>query len=47
MSSHKEVPELIRHIGRDIAATDNEIDRLVYNLYGLTESEVKIVENAV
>ena len=29
---------------RQIAATDDEIDRLVYELYGLTEREIKIVE---
>ncbi len=27
-----------------IAATDKEIDRLVYDLYGLTEDEIKVVE---
>lgn len=27
-----------------IAATDREIDRLVYDLYGLTEEEIQIVE---
>ena len=27
-------------------ATDREIDRLVYDLYGLTEDEVRIVEEA-
>ena len=27
-----------------IAATDRQIDRLVYDLYGLTEEEIKIVE---
>jgi hypothetical protein len=27
-----------------IAATDDEIDRLVYELYGLTEEEIRIVE---
>ncbi|TVZ27635.1 TaqI restriction endonuclease [Gillisia sp. Hel_I_86] len=31
---------------QQITATDNEIDRLVYELYGLTEEEIKIVENA-
>ena len=30
---------------RQIAATDQQIDRLVYDLYGLTENEIKIVEN--
>ena len=29
---------------RQIAATDTEIDRLVYQLYGLTDDEIKIVE---
>ena len=29
---------------REIEATDREIDRLVYELYGLTEKEIKIVE---
>ena len=32
---------------RQIAATDTQIDRLVYDLYGLTEDEIKIVEGAV
>jgi hypothetical protein len=27
-----------------IAATDRQIDRIVYNLYGLTEEEIRIVE---
>ena len=31
---------------RDIAATDRRIDELVYELYGLTDKEVKIVEEA-
>ena len=29
---------------RDIEATDRQIDQLVYELYGLTEEEIKIVE---
>ncbi|MDO9537756.1 MAG: TaqI-like C-terminal specificity domain-containing protein, partial [Thermoplasmata archaeon] len=29
---------------RQISATDREIDRLVYELYGLTEEEIKIVD---
>ena len=32
---------------RQIDATDTQIDRLVYDLYGLTEDEIKIVEAAV
>ena len=31
---------------RQIDSTDREIDRLVYDLYGLTEDEIKIVEAA-
>jgi len=31
---------------RQIAATDTQIDRLVYDLYGLTEEEIRIVEGA-
>ena len=31
-------------IQRQIDATDRQIDRLVYELYGLTDEEIKIVE---
>jgi len=31
---------------RQIAATDREIDALVYELYGLTEEEIAVVEGA-
>jgi hypothetical protein len=31
---------------RQIAAVDRQIDRLVYELYGLTEEEIRIVEEA-
>jgi hypothetical protein len=31
---------------RQIDATDAQIDKLVYDLYGLTEEEIKIVEEA-
>ena len=31
---------------RQIVATDNQIDQIIYTLYGLTEREVGIVENA-
>ena len=33
-------------IDRDIAATDERIDDLVYELYGLTAKEIRIVVNA-
>jgi hypothetical protein len=29
---------------RQIDATDNQIDTLVYELYGLTNDEIKIIE---
>jgi hypothetical protein len=29
---------------RQIDATDKKIDQLVYELYGLTEEEIKIIE---
>jgi hypothetical protein len=38
-TGHDHVP-----IQRQIDATDREIDRLVYDLYGLTEEEIRIVE---
>jgi hypothetical protein len=31
---------------REIEATDRQIDQLVYELYGLTEGEIKIVQVA-
>jgi hypothetical protein len=31
-------------IQQQIDATDRQIDKLVYKLYGLTEEEIKIVE---
>ena len=31
---------------RQIDATDRQIDRLVYELYGLTDAEIQIVEGA-
>lgn len=33
-------------IKKEIDATDKEIDRMVYELYGLTEEEIKIVEGS-
>lgn len=32
---------------RQIAATDREIDQLVYQLYNLTPEEIALVENSV
>ena len=33
-------------IGHQISATDRQIDRLVYELYGLTDEEIGVVEEA-
>ncbi len=33
-------------IATQIAATDRQIDALVYELYGLTEAEIAVVEGA-
>ena len=37
-------PQDKERMKREIESTDGAIDRLVYELYGLTEDEVKIVE---
>ena len=39
-------PQEKTSLERQIAATDTQIDRLVYDLYGLAEEEIKIVEGA-
>ncbi|MBT4333168.1 MAG: restriction endonuclease, partial [Candidatus Cloacimonetes bacterium] len=36
----KEINEFQKHIDK----TDNEIDQMVYDLYGLTKEEIEIVE---
>jgi hypothetical protein len=45
---HKHIPQTPQEqerLTRDIQTTDREIDTLVYQLYGLTDAEIKIVEN--
>ena len=37
-------PDEQARLQRQIDATDRQIDRLVYELYGLTEEEIRIVE---
>jgi hypothetical protein len=39
-------PSELDRLEREIAATDAEIDELVYELYGITEEERKIIEGA-
>jgi hypothetical protein len=39
-------PQMKTMLQRQIDATDGQIDRLVYELYGLTEEEIQIIESA-
>lgn len=39
-----QTPQAKTLLKRQIEATDRQIDRLVYELYGLTEAEIEIVE---
>ena len=39
-------PDDKTRLQRQLDTTDREIDRLVYDLYDMTEEEIKIVENA-
>ena len=38
-------PQVKTMLQRQIEATDRQIDQLVYELYGLTEEEIAIVES--
>ena len=40
----EQLPRRREQIQREIDATDRQIDQLVYQLYGLTDDEIKIVE---
>lgn len=42
----KVIEEKKQNSGADTSALENQIDQLVYKLYGLTEEEIKIIENA-
>jgi hypothetical protein len=39
-----QTPQEAERLQREITATDAAIDQLVYELYGLTEEEIEIVE---
>jgi hypothetical protein len=41
------VPQTKTMLGRQIQAVDKQIDALVYELYGLTEEEIRVVEGEV
>jgi type I restriction-modification system DNA methylase subunit/predicted type IV restriction endonuclease len=40
------IPNSKQNIQRQIEATDKQIDKLVYELYGLTEEEIEIIEDS-
>ncbi len=42
----EKLPQRREQVQREIDATDRQIDALVYQLYGLTDDEIKIVEEA-
>jgi hypothetical protein len=44
--SVEKLPQRREQFQRQIDATDRQIDRLVYELYGLTDDEIRIVEEA-
>ena len=44
--SVEQLPQRWEQIQRQIDATDRQIDQLVYELYGLTDEEIRIVEDA-
>jgi hypothetical protein len=46
LATTKTPDEKIR-LKRQIDATDHQIDRLVYELYGLNEKEIKIIEESL
>ena len=52
LSLHKQLAKAkVNHakttIQRQIEATDQQIDRLVYELYGLTKEEIEIVKEGI
>ncbi|HEX7568364.1 MAG TPA: hypothetical protein VF355_07340, partial [Anaerolineaceae bacterium] len=40
-------PDLKTSLQRQIDATDTQIDHLVYDLYGLTNEEIRVVEGKI
>ncbi len=42
----EQLPQRREQIQREIDATDRQIDQRVYQLYGLTDDEIRIVEEA-
>ena len=47
MQYFNEQKQKANELQTQITQTDREIDRMVYDLYGLTDEEIKIVEESV
>ena len=45
--SESKIPQEREVLQRQIETTDNQIDRLIYDLYGLTDEEIEIVEQSL
>jgi len=45
--AESKVPQTSQMLKRQIESTDKQIDRLVYELYDLTEEEITIVESEI
>jgi hypothetical protein len=41
------MPQAKTMLQRQVEATDRQVDNLVYGLYGLTDEEVRIVEESL
>ncbi len=40
-------PQIKEMLNRQITATDSQIDQLVYQLYDLSDDEIKLIESGV
>lgn len=43
----KDCLKIINPLLQEIKETDDEIDRMVYDLYGLTDEEIQIIEESL
>jgi hypothetical protein len=46
-NEYEESLAMVQPLLQEIALTDDEIDRMVYELYGLTDEEIGIVEESL
>lgn len=45
LGKFKEKTSITNDLQSKISCTDNEIDKMIYELYGLSEEQIKVVEN--